>query len=148
MGEDYASARLVTEVTVRFLARLANADVLPLDPAAYGLDTRRHARALVERARGRVPGEDLGRLEAAARRFEQNARAARDGWLLDLGAGRLSAADLARINARLLRADRLWAVPAGLPGRPWYRTTFVSPDDDSGYDSWLLPLLPGAPRAR
>ncbi len=141
VGEDYASARLVTEVTTRFLARLANADVLPLDPAAYGLDTRRHASALLERARGQVPGADLGRLEAAARRFERHARAARDGWLADLGAGRLSAEDLVRINARLLRADRLWALPAGLPGRPWYKSTFVSPDDDSGYDSWLLPLL-------
>ena len=141
VGDDYASARLVTQVTALAAARLANADVLPLDPAAYGADTRRSAEALAERAVRAGQAADLGRLEAAALRFEGKARVAREGWLADLEAGRLDPDSLARINARLLRADRLWARPAGLPGRPWYKSTFVAPDDDTGYDSWLLPLL-------
>ncbi len=141
VGDDYASARLVTQVSALLAARLANADILPLDPAAYGTDTRRHADAIVERARRHGLPTELGRLDAAALRFANRARALRDGWLVDLEAGRLGAGDVARINARLLRADRLWALPAGLPGRPWYRNVFVAPDDDSGYDSWLLPLL-------
>jgi N-acetylated-alpha-linked acidic dipeptidase len=141
VGDDYRSARLVTQVTALLAARLANADILPLDAAAYGMDARRHAEAIVDRARRRGLPAELGRLDAAALRFERRARALREGWLADLEAGRLGALDLARINARLLRADRLWALPAGLPGRPWYRNVFVAPDDDSGYDSWLLPLL-------
>jgi len=141
VGDDYASAGLVARVSALVAARLANADVLPLDPAAYGSDTRRSAEALAERALRAGQAPDLGRLEAAALRFERKARVAREGWLADLEAGRLEPDALARVNARLLRADRLWTRPAGLPGRPWYRSLFVAPDDDTGYDSWPLPLL-------
>ncbi len=141
VGDDYASAVLVARLTALVAARLANADVLPLDPAAYGSDTRRSAEALADRAARAGEAADLGRLEASAQRFERRARVAREGWLADLEAGRLEPDAVARINARLLRADRLWTRPAGLPGRPWYKSTFVAPDDETGYDSWLLPLL-------
>ena len=82
----------------------------------------RHAEAARSSARGaasprRTSAGSKPRRDAS----RGSARAARDGWLADLEAGRLCDDALARINARLLRADRLWAVPAGLPGRPWYK---------------------------
>lgn len=139
VGDDYASALLVTRVAGVVLARLATADLLPLDPAAYGADLRRHLEPIQGRARDR--GLDFARTAAAGRNLELRAGAARADWIALLDKGALTDDDVARINARLLRADRLWLVPGGLPGRPWYRNAYVAPDADAGYGAALLPLL-------
>jgi N-acetylated-alpha-linked acidic dipeptidase len=137
VGEDYASARLVTRMSAVFLARLANADLLPLDPAAYGLEFRRHLAAM----RPRVPDAGLALAEAAAKELETRARAARADWLGRLERGAITDDDLLRVNARLVRSERLWLLPGGLPDRPWYKSAYVAPSPDAGYDAGLLPLL-------
>jgi beta-lactamase class A len=141
VGEDYASARLVTQVVSLLVARLANADLVPLDPAASGLEVGRHLAALGARARHEGWEADLGRVEAAAERFARRAQGAREGWVERLEKGLLGDDDLRRLNERIRRGDRLWTVPAGLPGRPWFRNLLSAPDEDSGYAPSLLPAL-------
>ncbi len=60
VGSDYASARMVTQVTSLAAARLANAPINPLDPSRYAIDLPGHLAALSARAR------DLGFVEAPA----------------------------------------------------------------------------------
>lgn len=143
VGDDYASARLMAQEVSLLAARLANADLLPLDPAAAGVDAGRHLAELSALARHDGWEADLGRVAAAAEQFARRARGAREGWVERLGKGLLSDDDLRRLNERIRRADRLWTVPAGLPGRPWFRNLLSAPDEDSGYAPSLLPALHG-----
>ena len=50
MGEDYEPALMITRVTTAVASRLAAAPLLPLDPTAYGPETRRQLLALTTRA--------------------------------------------------------------------------------------------------
>jgi N-acetylated-alpha-linked acidic dipeptidase len=122
--------------------RLANADVIPLDAPAYAA---RIAGFVKEVARGRSGGPlpaALSRLEAAAADIDaQMSRA-------------LAAPDakaVASINSRLVRFERAFLDPAGIPGRPWYRHQIFAPKFT--YAAEMLPSLAeaiegGAPAAR
>jgi N-acetylated-alpha-linked acidic dipeptidase len=139
VGADYASAALVTRMTSLVLARLANADLLPLDEPAYGLEASRLVASFATEAHRRGQGADLGRLAATARDFTRRSRAFLAPLLDRVGGGSIEERDLFRLNERLLLAERAWADPAGLPGRPFFRNQFVANDEDSGYAPWLLP---------
>ena len=39
--------------------------------------------------------------------------------------------------------ERLW-LGDGLPDRPFYKSLFAAPDEDSGYAAWVLPGLQAA----
>jgi N-acetylated-alpha-linked acidic dipeptidase len=104
--------------------RLANADVLPFDFAAYG----RHLRSFVdtlERAtpKGRL---DLSRVragidavEAAGDRLGAAAAAA-------LSRGALAPAVAREVNAGIRQVERNWLDPDGIPGRPWFKHTLYA----------------------
>ncbi len=159
VGDDYASARMVTQVTSLAAARLANAPVSALDVRRHAADLREHLAALTRRARALgLPaggGEEQGGAEArflpqfhelveASRAYEHEAdlltrllhspaiMARQDGPTID------------RINRALLQFERSWLHAEGVPGRPWYRNTWAAPDEDSGYGAWMLPLLRAA----
>ena len=53
----------------------------------------------------------------------------------------LAPAARARIDAALVELDRAWIDPAGLDGRPWFRSMLAASDRDSGYAAVMLPLL-------
>jgi len=135
---------MVTRMTTATASRLANAPILPLDPGRYGTDFRRHLRDVsnqgVESGLFDAIEMDLGvsrdlvELDVAARQIEWLSEKARA-----VDADQLSAQQMRTINDSLLRADRAWRSERGLNGRPWYRNLFASPDEDSGYASWMLP---------
>jgi N-acetylated-alpha-linked acidic dipeptidase len=139
VGDDYASAALVTRMTSLVLARLANADLLPLDEPAYGLEVPRLVADFAAEARRRGLAADLGQAAASAREFARRGRAFLAPILDRLETGAIEDRDLFRVNERLRLAERAWTDPAGLPGRPFFRNQFVATDEDSGYASWLLP---------
>jgi N-acetylated-alpha-linked acidic dipeptidase len=101
--------------------RLANADVLPHDFAAYArgirgfLDELVHANAEL-RARVEVKAlrGALGEFERAGRDFASAANSA-------LNAGALDAAKAAEVNALLRQVERNWLHEDGIPGRPWFK---------------------------
>jgi N-acetylated-alpha-linked acidic dipeptidase len=139
VGGDYASAVLITRMTSLVLARLANADLLPLDLPAYGLETPRLATDFAAQARRLHLVADLGQVTAVARDFARRGGAFLAPYLDSLGKGSIDERDLFRINERLRLAERAWTDPAGLPGRPFFRNQFAATDEDSGYAPWLLP---------
>jgi N-acetylated-alpha-linked acidic dipeptidase len=141
VGDDYEPAVMVTRVTTRLLGRLANADLLPLDPALYGPETLRHLENLDKVAAEREVEVDLTPLKEGARRYGERSAAVRDKTLAALAAGRLDGDALAEANRILLHLERRWLDPAGLPGRPWFRNLFGAPDADAGYSAWMLPAL-------
>jgi N-acetylated-alpha-linked acidic dipeptidase len=113
--------------------RLANADVLPFDYAAYAARLREFAAEVEKRWTDRGPGdaatdgatspfgpvhEAISRFAAAAGRIGERQGAA----LKDTGAAERDA-----LNRALLQAERALLDPDGIPGRPWYRHQIYAP---------------------
>jgi N-acetylated-alpha-linked acidic dipeptidase len=106
--------------------RLANADIVPLDYAAYAARIHEFVDELATKA----PAADREALAPARRAAETFAAAA------DRMAGRVdaalqpAAADPVRANAltaALMAAERALLDPDGIPGRPWYRHLIYAP---------------------
>jgi len=159
VGEDYASARMVTQVTALAAARLANAPIQALDISRSAIDLPEHLLTLSNRARviGFIEGESAEGAEVsppilpqfdpivqAAQAYRHEADllmrllhspaivARQDGLTID------------RINRSLLVLERHWLHSEGLPGRPWFRNAWAATDEDSGYGAWMLPRLRAA----
>jgi N-acetylated-alpha-linked acidic dipeptidase len=120
-------------------ARLANADLLPLDYRPYA---------------ARV-GEFLQEIEREAGRTFPEARAANDRFARAAGIAAIRGTDalerndagaLAPINRALMQAERSFLDMQGIPGRPWYRHQIYAPKYT--YAPELLPGLAEAIRAR
>jgi len=148
VGEDYASAAMVTQATALCAARLADASLLAFDLPQYATDTLRHADALEARARDLGMTLDLGPLRDAAEAFSAAATRTQRALRRDVAGGRLDGAALTSVNALLLSFERLWLAPEGLSGRPWFRSLYASSDPTSGYAAWMLPEIRRAVEAR
>lgn len=134
VGDDYEPALMVARMTSAIAARLANAPLLPLDPAAQ---TRAVLKTL-RQMNGELPLEPLiVRAEVLADRADR----VHDRLVLLASQGVFRDHELQRVNALLRRIDRAWLDEQGLPGRSWYKNLTVSPDPESGYSSWVMPAL-------
>jgi len=106
--------------------RLANADVLPLDYRATAARVREFVTEAAEHAT-KSQKEPLRPLIAAVDRFSTAAAAAGarvDALLATDTPDRRSAAML---DDALMKTERAFIDPSGLPGRPWYRHLLFAP---------------------
>jgi N-acetylated-alpha-linked acidic dipeptidase len=81
-------------------------------------------------------------LSAAAARFEKAYAAWRDGGGAaqgTAGAGDGGAADLAAVNRRLTRAERVLMLREGLRNRSWYKHSLYAPGFYTGYGVKTMP---------
>lgn len=141
VGDDYQPAEMLTHYVVRWAARLADTDLLPLDPARYGDDFVRHLDSMWEERPEDEAEKHTKTLQAAAEGFAKTARDALQSLQQAQSEGRLDPDDLRRANDILLGMERLWLSDQGIPDRPWYRNLFAATDADSGYAPWMLPAL-------
>jgi len=121
--------------------RLANADVVPLDYRSTAARIREFVKETTESARA----ADRPALRAAADAAEAFAAAAdQAGRRVDalLAAGPPAAAAAAVMDALLVRAERAFLDPAGIPGRPWYRHLIYAPKP-----TYAAEVLPGVAEA-
>jgi N-acetylated-alpha-linked acidic dipeptidase len=150
VGSDYASSLMVTRLTCALVAELASSPVVPLSCARHGLEAGR----LLEAVRARVADPELGASVDALRRRAAalEASGARVDEAIVSAAPGLGAGVRADLDAALVELDRAWIDPAGLDGRPWFRSLYCATDRDSGYAPTMLPLLAeaigGGDRAR
>ena len=132
--------------------RLANADALPLDYRPYAARVREFAGELEKKYRSATSAAASGGgalappastdgvfepLHEAVVRFEQAAQKAAVDQSAALASGDTAA--LAAVNRRLMRAEREFLDPAGIPGRPWYRHQIYAPKFT--YAPELLPAI-------
>ncbi len=113
--------------------RLANADVLPFDYAAYAARLKEFATEVDKRwTEGQPRGTDganetspfgpvhlaIGRFAtAASRTAQEQEQASAEGTTIPRDA----------LNARLMRVERALLDPDGIPGRSWYRHVVYAP---------------------
>jgi N-acetylated-alpha-linked acidic dipeptidase len=117
---------LMTRLWGTMALRLANADVLPLDVAAYATAIGRFVEALVEvpDTPTRLDVEGLraavGALGAAGQRLNTAVAAASTGRPL------APAAAIA-VNRALQPLEQVWLHHAGIPGRAWFKHLLYAP---------------------
>ena len=134
-----ALVQLVGLVTLR----LADAEVVPLDYAAYAGridDFARDVRARWTSTRSSSPGDPMRDVLAAADELRQAAALFTERR--DEALGRGDAAGLDILNAQLRLAERALLDPEGLPGRPWFRHLIYAPAF-----TYAPELLPGIAEA-
>jgi N-acetylated-alpha-linked acidic dipeptidase len=143
VGDDYLPAVMLTRTVNLILTRLANADVPPLDPAELGGEAIEHLGALASLAERAGMTTAIDALIDRAAMVRDRAASAREALATALTSNAFSDTDLAAVASALRTLDRAW-IGTGLHERPWYKSTFMAPDRDSGYDSWPLPELRAA----
>jgi N-acetylated-alpha-linked acidic dipeptidase len=116
--------------------RLANADLLPFDFAAYGQNIREFvedlakankvmwggAPAPVQPGQAReLPPLDLRPLRAAIDDFEQAGERLNESLTSALSSGPIDAKQALALNQGMMKVERNWLNPEGIPGRPWFK---------------------------
>ena len=120
--------------------RLAEADLLPFDYEAYGKEVLDYIGGI--RAKLALLGEkdklDFTAAEQAAKRLAAAGKDVREKyrWAVERG---LAPDDLARVNRALVETEQAFLLPAGLPGRPWFKHSIFAPGTYTGYASVPLP---------
>lgn len=139
VGNDYEAGKKITRTVNRIVARITNADVLPLMPC-YMIDTSRHIQAIEKRAKALGLDWDFGKFHAKV--LHHQLLEGRVCAKIPDGIDKLETRKLAMLNAELRLIERRWLkMNGGLPGRKFYRSFFAAPDEDSGYAAWMLPAL-------
>jgi N-acetylated-alpha-linked acidic dipeptidase len=116
------------------MLRLAGADVLPFDYAAYAREIARAVDDAERRARQKFGAKapSFNALQVAARQFAEVAGES-------TAAVSNPAADARRLNRALQSTERAFLLPQGLPNRPWYRHAIFAPGEYTGYQAVVLP---------
>jgi N-acetylated-alpha-linked acidic dipeptidase len=117
--------------------RLANADVLPLDFAAYAARLREFVTEIVDRA-GPTDRGAITPLLQAADRFS---RAAGE-MVRRIDRALINPAEQPGTNRALIAVERAFLDPDGIPGRPWYRHLIYAPKP-----TYAPEVLPGVAEA-
>ena len=145
VGDDYEPALMVTRACIRVLAKLANESLPPYEWVTVVEEVRRHALRHLDAARASGMQADLAGLDQACMRLESSARSLEAS--MHAHDGELEPAVRRELGEAIMAAERVWLDEGGLPGRPWYRNTYISDDPQSGYSASPLPELHAAQRA-
>jgi N-acetylated-alpha-linked acidic dipeptidase len=141
VGDDYASARMVTGIVNAIVARLADADVQHVSITALIDDGIAQSKRLRELATSRATelGEALPITETLLDTIEKTFGTMRR---FAVRADERVAKSPRASDARDLWALRsIWLYEDGLRDRPWFRNLIAGTDRDSGYATASWPLL-------
>ena len=116
--------------------RLANADLLPFDFATYASNIRQFVSDLtranernmwgqppsaVRSSEVRLPALDLKPISAAIDDFEVAGKRLNESLKQKLSSGLLDPKLASALNHGMMRVERNWLNPDGIPGRPWFK---------------------------
>ncbi len=154
--EKFGDPEFVTHATAAKLytliaMRAAGAEVVPFRFTPYGEALRiyvddlrrmmaRKARTLDPKAKNPLaPFEDFPLLVSPIRAFQIQAAEVDKATAVLSGREGVSDEKLSRVNDALMRVERTFLLPAGLPGRPWFRHAIYAPGLTTGYACWPMP---------
>ncbi|MDX1631515.1 MAG: M28 family peptidase, partial [Thermoanaerobaculia bacterium] len=128
VGSDYRGPLQLARLVGRVAARLANADVLPLQPLAYGEAVGEALADLRSRAEEKGMEFPEDSLRSAMELFRSEAVPTMDALWEVIAESGFTREGLVGLNWELRQMERLWLDDEGLPERPWYRNLLASPD--------------------
>jgi N-acetylated-alpha-linked acidic dipeptidase len=120
----YRYHTLMSELWGSVAMRLANADVLPYDFAAYGANIRQFVQELDRNSHVNAH-VDLGELYKRIDEFQSEGNLWNSNVRSMLDANETIAASK-EINGALMQVERNWCNPEGIPGRPWFKHTLYA----------------------
>jgi N-acetylated-alpha-linked acidic dipeptidase len=139
VGEDYASARLVTGIVNSVVATLADAGTAHISATALVDDGLAQAANLRELAKARNLGKTGELTDTLLDTILATFRSMR-GFAAKADA-RIAGEPRATDGADLWSLRTTWMSEQGLDGRPWFRNLLAATDRDSGYATSTWPLL-------
>jgi N-acetylated-alpha-linked acidic dipeptidase len=143
VGADYASPAMVTRIALALAGLVAQSDRPTWRVAPVGQACLRHLDGVIASTQDTAMRAQLERLRSG---FQAIAvRGAQLDAALD---GSISTAKAIEAQAGLHAFLRAFVDPAGLDGRPWFRSLIAASDRDDGYAPCMLPLLAEAVRDR
>ena len=140
----YLSHAAAGRLAAVLLARLANADVAPLDYGALGRYVGELAGRVGRDTAAAGIAAELSALVTAAAGFE--AAGAKFNTARDQRLASGETMSLAQVNAALRTVERQLTRPSGLVGRPGLRNLIFAADRDNGYANVPLPGIAEALR--
>lgn len=147
VGDDYLPAQMNARMTGVIASRLANADVLPVDPRRIAPDIRKQLARLSESAKTKGLSPDKLEFDGVVQGLEDAGSA-----IVDRSNVVIASAGPSGVRATFRHwqtwLDRAWKVEEGLPGRKWFRNAYAASDRDSGYAPWILPMVEQAVQDR
>lgn len=141
VGDDYLPAQMNTRMVNTITSRLANADILPLDPTRFGDDGLRHLDAIEARAKSLNFNASFPGTRATFDGIKSSANDFQSMVDIVINAPKFAPEYCRLFNQYLRKFESAFIVESGLSGRAWFRNLYASPDQQSGYDSWMLPSL-------
>ena len=133
----------MTQIWGILALRLASADILPFDYAAYADELLSQLKALQnENKHSTITKDRPERLRALLREWEKIAADLHRNLITRLESGELTGA--AKINASLQGLEQILLLESGLPLRPWFKHLVYAPGLHSGYAAVVFPGIQDA----
>jgi N-acetylated-alpha-linked acidic dipeptidase len=125
---DFAYHKAMGQYAALLLYHMANADVLPLEPAAYGAEMTTYLTALETTLEDAEADIDLAELISAVEAFNASASAFAELYSSDADAD-----TIALLNTKLKDYQRGFVSNGGMPRREYFRHVVFAPGIDTGY---------------
>lgn len=122
-GYKYHSA--MSQLWGTLALRLADADYLPFDFAAYAGKMREFVKE-VQAKPGAADHVDLRPLLTALDGFEAEGRKLNDAVAKKIDSGAADPKQADAVNHAMMEVERNWLNPEGIPGRPWFKHTLYA----------------------
>jgi N-acetylated-alpha-linked acidic dipeptidase len=118
---DYRYHTLMSQLWGTLALRLADAEILPFDFAAYGRDIAGFASVLAGN-----PHVDFRSLQQRIVEFRNAGSELNSAVTRALAKGPLDPRIADRVNRNIMQVESNWANPDGIPGRPWFKHTLYA----------------------
>jgi N-acetylated-alpha-linked acidic dipeptidase len=138
VGDDYASARMVTQTTLALAALATDAPFTPARVEAVGRMGLDQLEALEKRTKDPLMLEQLRRLRPGFQSILVRGEAI--DRALD-ATSELTSQNDTRVRSGMRRFQQAFIDSKGLDGRPWFWSLLAASDRDDGYAACMLPLL-------
>lgn len=138
VGDDYASARMVTQTTLALAALAAEAPCTPARVQWVGRMGMEQLEALEKRTKDPLMLEQLKRVRPGFQSIMLRGEAI--DRALDATV-ELTPQNDTRVRSGMRRFQQAFIDPKGLDGRPWFLSLLAASDRDDGYAACMLPLL-------
>ena len=133
----------MTQIWGIMALRLADADILPFDYAAYADELLSHLKALQnENKHSTITKDRPERLRALLRKWEIIAANLHKDLTAQLESG--DPVETENINRSLQRLEQILTSESGLPLRPWFKHLAYAPGLHSGYAAVIFPGIQDA----